>query len=369
MRSLLISCLFLAPILAVPAPYIVTSYVEVSVYTYVEAETLLSTTYSAKVETLTHGVVPNATPVTNAIETVTDTSAYAHVTIVEVVLPPGSGSRPTSTYDYYATTTDVRTSFVVPITYIPYPSCVGTAQNWTYVTNVPISIPTIVANVIAPTVLTTSVSKYTYYDDSVSVKTYINAILNPTDVAADTLASASANYEPYSMSYCYTPTTTCTTILSTVTCTPTWRYPSYDSSSGDSSSSYYDSYTCDYYWCGNNAIMLIAICVPVGWVVLWLLVGLLESWLSFKGIMLGMNRKRGVPYAWCCISMFFLCCTGPTYKAKSVEEQERLKTQWKEMGAGKKLALWLKWGFRWKYPDMLGEEPEKNKRAFREGCL
>ncbi|TGO56149.1 hypothetical protein BOTNAR_0229g00150 [Botryotinia narcissicola] len=370
MRSLLIPCLFLAPILAAPAPYIVTSYVELSVYTHLEAETLSGTTYSAEVETITRGVVPNATPVANAIETLTDTSAYAHITIIEVVLTPGSGSRPTSTYDYYATTTTLQTSFVVPITYTPYPKCTGTAQNWTYVTTVPISVPTIVASIISPSVLTTSVSRYTYYDDSVSAATFVNAVLNPTDVAADTLASASANYEPYSMSYCYTPTTTCTTILSTASCTPTWVYPGYDSTlgSGDSSS-YYDSYTCDVYWCGDRAILMIIICVPVGWVVLWLLVGLFESWLSFKGIMLGLNRKRGVPYAWCCILMLFLCCTGPTYRAKSAEEQERLKAQWNEMGAGKKLALWFKWGFRWKYPDMLGEEPEKNKRAFREGCL
>lgn len=370
MRSLLIPYLFLAPILAAPAPYIVTSYVELSVYTHLEAETLLGTIYTEEVETITQEVIPNATPVTDAVKTLTDTSAYAHITIVEVVLPPGSGSRPTSSYDYYATTTAVQTSYVVPITYTPKPSCTGTAQNWTYVTNVPIYIPTILASFITPSALTTSISRYTYYDDRVNAATYVNAILNPTDVAADSLASAYSNYEPYSMSYCYTPTTTCITLISTATCTPTWRYPGYESPSNSrGSSSSDDLYSCDQYYCGDRALLLLIICIPVGWVVLWLLLGLLESWLSFKGIMLGLNRKRGVPYAWCCVLMFFLCFTGPTYRAKSAEEQERLKVQWKEMGAGKKLVLWLKWGFRWKYPDMLGEEPEKSKRAFREGCL
>ncbi|KAK6596586.1 hypothetical protein H4I96_09238 [Botrytis cinerea] len=205
MRSLLISCLFLAPILAAPAPYIITSYVELSVYTHLEAETLLGTTYTEEVETITREVIPDATPVTDAVKTLTDTSAYAHITLVEVVLPPGSGSRPTSSYDYYATTTAVQTSYVVPITYTPKPSCTGTAQNWTYVTNVPIYIPTIIASLITPSALTTSISRYTYYDDRVNAATYVNAILNPTDVAADSLASASSNYEPYSMSYCYTP--------------------------------------------------------------------------------------------------------------------------------------------------------------------
>ncbi|ESZ91753.1 hypothetical protein SBOR_7860 [Sclerotinia borealis F-4128] len=378
MRSiLLIPCLFLAQIFAAPAPYIVTSYVELSIYTYEAAETLQSTTYSAELQTLSVGVIPNATPVTNAIKTVTDSSAYAHVTIIEVLLPPGSGHRPTSTYDYFATTTTPSTSYVVPITYTAYPSCTGTGQNWTYITNVPIYLPTIIASLLTPSTLTTSASTYTYYDDRISVQTVVQAILDPSDIAADALVSASSAYIPYSMEYCYTPTTTCTTYLSTATCTPTWVYPSsrYTSGSGSGSGSssnsynYNDEYSCDEYYCGDNALLLIAICVPVGWVVLWLLVGLFESWLSFKGIMLGKNRKRGIPYAWCCISMLFLCCTGPTYKAKSVEEQERLGVQWKEMGVGKKLGLWFKWGFRWKYPDMLGDEPEKNKRAFREGCL
>lgn len=372
MRSLLpITCLFFAQILAAPAPYIVTSYVEESLYTYGVPETRRSTTYSAEVETLTIPIVPNATPAANAIKTLTDTSAYAHVTIIEVVLPPGSGHRPTTSYNY-ATTTSQQTSYVVPITYTPLPTCTGTAQNWTYITNVPIYLPSIVASVISPSALTTSASTYTHYDDSIDAYTIIQAIMNPSDVAADALASASSNYEPYSMSYCYTPTTACTTYLATSSCKPTWAYPRYSSSGSNyGHADPYDSPSyCDGYgYCGYRAVIIIAICVPVGWFLLWLFIGLLESWLSFKGLMLGKSRKRGVPYAWCCISIFFLCCTGPTYKAKSTEEQTRLAAMWKEMEFGKKLALWFKWGFRWKYPNMLGEEPEKNKRAMREGCL
>ena len=85
--------------------------------------------------------------------------------------------------------------------------------------------------------------------------------------------------------------------------------------------------------------------------------------------MLGNKRKRGLPYSWCCISWLFLCWAGPTYAAKSEEERALLKTKWEEYGAGQKFKLWLKWGFRWKYPDVLGEEPEKAKRPFRQGCL
>lgn len=367
MRSLLVPCFFLASAFAAPAPYVVTSYIEESIYIY-PAETYRSTTYSAETETYTIAVVPNATPATNAIKTITDTSAYAHVTIIEVVLPSGAGHRPTTSYNYDATTTALYTNYVVPVTYTPHASCTGTAQNWTYVTNVPIVVPSIAASQVAPATVTTSASTYTYADDRISAETEVYAILNPTDVPADMLSSASKSYEPYSMSYCYTPTTTCSTVLETATCTPTWQYPSTRYTS--SSSSYYDYY-CDGLdsSCGDRTILLIVILVPVLWVVLWLFLGFLESWLSFKGLMLGKQRKRGVPYSWCCISFLFLCCTGPTYKAKSAEEQERLKAVWAEMGMGKKLGLWFKWGFRWKYPDVLGEAPEKNKRAFRQGCL
>ncbi|KAI9639982.1 hypothetical protein NHQ30_011651 [Ciborinia camelliae] len=368
---LLIPCFFLGQIFAAPAPYIVTSYVEVSVYTYEAAETIDGSTYPAGVETLTEAIVPNATPVTNAIKTLTDTSEYAQVTIIEVFLPPGSGHRST------ATTTAPQTSYMVPITYKPYPSCTGSGQNWTYVTTVHVNLPTIIASFITPTSLTTSASTYTEFADIIDVQTQVEAFLNPTDVASVDLAMASDLHEPYLMSYCYTPTTTCTTVLASASCNPTWAYP-YSSSSNNNDDDYGsdsddNAYYCDGYgYCGTqHTILVIAICVPVCWIGFWLLIGLFESWFSFKGIMMGKRRKRGIPYAWACISLWFLCCRGPTYKAKSEEEQERLAIQWKEMGIPKKLQLWLKWGFRWKYPDMLGDEPERYKRPFRdsEGCL
>jgi hypothetical protein len=105
-------------------------------------------------------------------------------------------------------------------------------------------------------------------------------------------------------------------------------------------------------------MILIAVLVPVSWIILWLIIGLWESWMSFKGVILGLHRKRGLPYAWCCVSIFFLCCVGPTYKAKSAEEQAELLEKWNAIKRSEKFKLWMKWGFRWNYPDMLGDEPE-----------
>ena len=59
-----------------------------------------------------------------------------------------------------------------------------------------------------------------------------------------------------------------------------------------------------------------------------------------------------------------MCFIGPTYTAKSKEEHEMLVEQWNALRTGEKFDLWMKWGLRWKYPDMLGPEPEKVKGPF-----
>lgn len=339
---------------AAPAPYIVTTYVVLSTYTYEDAFTERSTTIPADIETYTQIVAAPTTPV-SALTTITTDSSYTHVTILEVVLPTGTAPS-YSSYD----TAALSTSYLVPITYTPLPSC--TSQNWTFTTNVPVYVPDMVVLPPVTTYISASTQTYAHYNPTPT--TDIIAVLNPTDVNAEDLADASSEYMPYYMSYCYTPTTYCSTPTSgAAVCTPTFTY---DSSSEYSSSYYgYDYY--DNHWLRD--LILICVLVPVGWFLIWLLIGLWESWMSFKGLMLGLHRKRGLPYSWCCISILFLCWVGPTYKAKSVEEQAILKERWDAMGKREKLRLWLRWGFRWKYPDCCGEEPEVAKRAFRQGCL
>jgi hypothetical protein len=83
--------------------------------------------------------------------------------------------------------------------------------------------------------------------------------------------------------------------------------------------------------------------------------------------MLGQEKRRGIPVCWCCICWGCVCFIGPTYTAKSKEEQEVLMEQWNALRAGEKFKLWMKRGFRWKYPDMLGPEPEKVKSPFAVG--
>lgn len=332
------------------APYVVTSYVVLSLYTY-PAETIGTQTYSESVYTYNQ-VVVSPTSVT-PLSTFTTTAEYSEVTMVEIVVPSGQEV----SYDYFASYTD--TSYVVPVTYSPAPTC--TSQNWTFTTNVPVYVPAIVSLAPVTTFESTSTISYAYYQPTTT--TNLVAVMNPTDINTDDLASASSEYAPWGMTYCYTPTTYCPT-ASAAQCTTTFVY---DSVNGNDSINY-PYYGSDNGW--NRVLILICVLVPVGWFLLWFLIGLCESWMSFKGLMLGQHRKRGLPYAWCCISILFLCWTGPTYKAKSVEEQAILLEKWKALKAGEKFKLWMKWGFRWKYPrDVIGEEPEVAKRAFRQGCL
>lgn len=332
------------------APYLVTSYVVLSVYTEA-GYTRSYTTIPESLYTYTRVVAPPATPVA-AISTITTNADYTHVTVVELIV--SSGSRISYSYD----STALNTDFVVPVTYTPDATC--TSQNWTFTTNVPIYIPTMVSMSPMSTFASATTLSYLHYNPTPT--TNVVAVLNPTDVNADDLASASSEYSPYYMTYCYTPTTYCPT-ASAASCTATWAYDRTSSNSGFSSSDYY------YYDNSLRDLILICVLVPVGWFLIWLLLGLVESWLSFKGLMLGQHRKRGLPYAWCCISIIFLCFTGPTYKAKSAEEQAELLEKWNAMKKREKFKLWMKWGFRWKYPDVIGAEPEIAKRAFRQGCL
>lgn len=348
---------------AAPEPYVVTSYIEISTYTY-RGLTRSYTTYPESLQTYTNEVLPPAT-ITNAITTITQSDYYdPQVTIVNVVLPAGVGS--SSTYDYADYSRSyTSTKYVLPYTFTPRASCTG--QNWTFVTDLPITVPSIIRSLITPVTIKPSATTWTNYNDRITRTTNYLAVLNPTDVAQDDLAYALSYAEPYGLSRCYTPTTTCYTYPSE-TCTPTFAYD-YGSGSSSSSGGRYN----DYYGYGydNYIVPLILICVlvPVGWFILWFIIGLWESWMSFKGLMLGKQRKRGLPYSWCCISWLFLCWVGPTYKAKSAEEQVVLADRWKELKAGEKFKLWLKWGLRWKYPDVLGEAPEMDKRPFRQRCL
>jgi hypothetical protein len=82
--ALLRSCVF-------AAPYIVTNYVELSIYTD-PGYTEISTTAAASFYTYTVDVTPDVTPF-SALSTYTVDSDYTDVTVVNIVLPSGAAKK------------------------------------------------------------------------------------------------------------------------------------------------------------------------------------------------------------------------------------------------------------------------------------
>ncbi|CAG8960342.1 hypothetical protein HYFRA_00012416 [Hymenoscyphus fraxineus] len=332
------------------APYIVTSYVELSVHTQYNG-----------VKTYTKPVVLPSTITAPPSAIATSTRAdkyYTHVSIVDIVLSPGLGKSPS--YDYEDSEDVLYTTYMVPLTFNAPTSCSSTS--WAFTTTVAVYIPPPVRGKINAATLSTSASTYTYEHRNPVPTTNVIAILNPTDVDPSDLASASSKHSRYYYYTRYTSPGGLNTLASPTSSSETSR-----------SSSRYESCGGSYSACYNSPYQTLLTIIPLvifGWSLLWFLIGLLESWYSFKGLMQGEKRKRGIPYSWCCISWLCLCFTGPVYKAKTPEEQVVLKQKWAEMKIGAKMGLWVKWGFRFQYPvEILGAEPEIYKRAFRQGCL
>lgn len=112
--------------------------------------------------------------------------------------------------------------------------------------------------------------------------------------------------------------------------------------------------------------LAVALAIIFGWLGLFLIIGLIESYIAFSRLAHGRRARRGLPIAFAgmfpLLSCFFLCCHQRGFQAKTPAEQETLTAEWKAMGFFTKLGRWLKWGFRYKYPTFLGTPPLRRKR-------
>lgn len=97
--------------------------------------------------------------------------------------------------------------------------------------------------------------------------------------------------------------------------------------------------------------------IVVGYLGGALSLGLLESYFwHFQFLVRGKSALRGGTVIW------MICTAGLGYffakkeKAVKSEVERQAMREWiKERGAREKLALWWKWAFTWKYPDVLAE--------------
>ncbi|KAF8848206.1 hypothetical protein BDZ45DRAFT_681379 [Acephala macrosclerotiorum] len=193
------------------APWVVTSYVEVDIsvysgYTNTGIGTISGQTYSGRTTSTTRFVSPTGTTAPSGLTTLTTTNQYySDVTVVEIVLPSGSGS---TVFASFGGDESAVTEFYVPVTYEPFTTC---KSKWKFATEVPIDVPTPVQPHLTPLAVSTLISNYSVSETSTTFTNYyttVSALLNPTDVPDDAYKSASSEYQPDGVSLCVSPTTT-----------------------------------------------------------------------------------------------------------------------------------------------------------------
>ncbi|KAJ5950119.1 hypothetical protein N7454_001703 [Penicillium verhagenii] len=352
--SLVLTLNFLPFVLA--SPWIVTEDYEQVIVTeyaygdYYETETPTVTTSIEEIN-------PTVTPLPEALSTITSIDTYSSLTIIQKLYPTSVGTPAPYYYDYYDDD-DHITVYVVNITYSAATAC---STQWTSTTPVTVNPPYAIENLLPTTAMSTSL----YVDDSEpfspTTYTYDYVWIEPTQIPSSSMSYLSSLYAPSTMydSTCY----------------------SYGSSSSSSSSSsdceycdeddYDGSWFFDSYWMGISPFALTMILL-FGWIGIFLIAGLVEAWVRFRRLMLGWQTRRGLPLCWAFmllpLSLLLIIGFRKGFRARSETDAVALREQWDGLGFWKKLKLFFVWGFRFKYPPMLGEAPPRVKPSKQPGA-
>ncbi|KAJ5115206.1 hypothetical protein NUU61_000965 [Penicillium alfredii] len=339
--------LFAAPLLLAQltgvyaTPWIGTQYVAMVEKTIAEGYTGRYITDDPIMRTSTVEISPTATD-PSVISTITEVDKYSpDVTVVNLVVEPSEG---------VAITDHSYPNFYVNVVYTAPPSCSYTTKQ-TITTAIPVAVPYAAKGLVEPTKVTTSTTTYSYIDED---STRTMAFLDPSDIPSDVYSSASDNYKPAMYTRCMSYYTSSGGSSS--------RYSSGDDDNSrysgcskfiwyiggsEFSGGYCCSDGCHYTW--GIPPWGLALAIFFSWFGLFLIIGLIESWFIFRRAMLGQKVRRGLPYGFACLCPILSCLsllTVKKYPPKSPEEQAVLAAKWKEMSAGSKLGLWLKYMFR-----------------------
>lgn len=352
LHSFILFLSFVLSPLVLAAPWIVTDI-------YEEKPT---TRYYYGLTTEINQISPTATLPEEALSTITSTNTYYDYTVIQELYPTGYGvDRPYNRY--YDLSLDDEgnyhtTVYKINLTYSAPTAC---STQWTTTTAVLVTPPSEVKNLLPreSVATSTSVDNATPFQPT----TYIYEIVyvEPTQLPSSSLSSLSRWNTP-------------TGVYVGEGCRATGFSGS--SSSGSSSDGYYygDNYYGYYgYWDDNDwftskwglglgisglAITLITL---LGWIGVVFLCGMIEAWVRFRRLMTGWQTRRGLPLFWAFIllpfSLFLLCCFRKGYRARSKEDAAILREKWEAMSLGTKLRLFFIWGFRFKYPTVLGPAP------------
>ncbi|KAJ5692031.1 hypothetical protein N7462_001454 [Penicillium macrosclerotiorum] len=340
----------LAPLVCA-APWIVTDeYQEVRVTNYPEYYN--SEFYPATVTTSIEEIIPTVTSLPSALSTSTNVETYGYetVTIIEKLYPSGAVGTPVpkSAYNdyYYYYNTGHTTIFMVNLVFTAPTGC-STQFTRTSAVSVDPSQKT-VERLLPKTSVSTSYSVYNTQPFQSATRTYVYVWVDPTQVPTETLYSLS--------DYSY----------------PTSLYVGSDcqyEGHGYGSSYRYNDYYYDY-GVTISPIAIIIICV-LGWIVLMFLFGILEAWIRFRRLMTGWQTRRGLPVCWALtimpFTLFCLCCFRKGFRARTAHDSAVLQQRWKNMSAWTKFKLFWVWGFRYKYPPILGPAPARVNPSKRPG--
>ncbi|KAJ5487979.1 hypothetical protein N7530_002279 [Penicillium desertorum] len=353
------------------APWIVTDTYEQEV----------NTDYYSDLVTEIHQISPTATLPAEALSTATSTDTVYDYTVVQKLYPTGYGEERGlyDSYDYgnYGTMDDDgnyhSTVYKVNLTYSAPTAC---STQWTTTTAVAVTPPYEIATLLPRDHVTTSTSVDSSEPFQSTTYIYEVVFVEPTQIPSRTLSSLSS----YN--------------------TPTSRYlgagcrytdSDYNGNSGyytglsdgpgnsdGSSNGYYYGY--GYYdddnwftskWgsgLGISYLAIVLICA-LGWIGIVFILGMIEAWVRFRRLMTGWQTRRGLPlfwsFIWLPLSLFCLFCFRKGYRARSKEDAEVLQKRWDAMGFWTKLRLFFAWGFRFKYPTVLGPAPALVKASKR----
>lgn len=331
------------------APWIATDYYQVvqeEVYDYNNYDTskhrypiVTSTTYQE--------IIPTATSLPDPIQTnvVVNTDYYAdEVTIVEKLYPSGGVGKPVPYSAVYNVMDSEWTSiiWVVNLTYSAPTAC---STQWTTTTSATITPPSDYTfdRLLPTTAVSTSYSVYNAEGFKSSTYVYKYIYVEPTQLPTRSLSSLSDLYAPSTM-YDYSDTKC--------------RYQNSEDTNYNYPSSYYDD---NYNGLAISDLAILLICV-LGWIVLLFLLGILEAWFRFRRLMTGWQTRRGMPVCWALtimpLTLFCLCCLRKGYRSRNAHDAAVLQSRWKKLSGWNKFVLFLKWGFRYSYPTILGPAPE-----------
>lgn len=308
-------------------------------------------------------IIPTVTPLPEALSTITSIDDYSTVTIIQKLYPTSVGTPVPYDYGYYDyyDTDDHTTVYVVNITYTAPTAC---STDWTLTTAATVYPPSEVRDGLPTTAMSTSISVDNSEPFQPTTYTYDYVYVDPTQIPSSSMSYLSEDYYPMTMY-------------------DTCGYSS-SSSDGDSDS---DGYTCPYAYCGSRdyyhesdnwwfdsyymgiSPFALVMILTFGWIGLFLILGFIEAWVRFRRLMLGWQTRRGLPILWAftILPLTILVIIGwrKGFQARSAADAAVLRQQWKEMGFWTKIKLFFLWGFRYKYPPILGEAPPRVKPSKR----